>query len=99
MVIGGSIFAQKRIHKATWVSPDHTTENQIDHLCISKKFRRSLHDVRVKRGADAATDHHLLDAKLKMKLKNNFTDRQAKRQKFNVGFLKDPERLPAHVDK
>lgn len=73
------------------MSPDHNTENQIDHLRISKKFRRSLQDVRVKRGADAETDHHLLDAKLKMKLKNNFTDTQAKRQKFNVGFLKDPK--------
>ena len=52
LVIGGSIFPHKRIHKATWVSPDHTTENQIDHICISKKFRRSLQDVRVKRGAD-----------------------------------------------
>ncbi len=45
MVIGGSIFAHKRIHKATWVSPGHTTENQIDHLCFSKKFRRSLQNI------------------------------------------------------
>lgn len=33
------------IHKATWVSPDSMTENQIDHVCIGKKFRRSLQDV------------------------------------------------------
>jgi len=45
------------------------TENQIDHFWISKKFRRSLQDVRVKRGADAATDHHLIVAKVKLKLK------------------------------
>ncbi|XP_068731553.1 craniofacial development protein 2-like [Montipora capricornis] len=64
LVIGGSIFAHKRIHKATWVSPDHVTENQIDHFCITKKFRRSLKDVRVRRGADAASDHHLLTARL-----------------------------------
>ncbi|XP_021366220.1 uncharacterized protein LOC110458686 [Mizuhopecten yessoensis] len=38
-------------------------ENQIDLVCISKKFRRSLQDVRVKRGADAASDHHLIVAK------------------------------------
>nr|KAG5708303.1 hypothetical protein BaRGS_034334 [Batillaria attramentaria] len=52
LVIGGSIFPHKRIHKATWRSPDHVTENQIDHICISRKFRRSWRDVRVMRGPD-----------------------------------------------
>ena len=55
LVIGGSVFPHKRAHNATWVSPDHTTENQIDHLCVSKKFRRTLEDVRVKRGADVTS--------------------------------------------
>ena len=39
LVIGGSIFPHKTVHKATWVSPDHTTENQIDHICVSRSFR------------------------------------------------------------
>ena len=72
LVIGGSLFQHKRIYKATWVSPDHHTENQIDHVCIKKKFRRSLQDVRVKRGADVGSDHHLLVARLKLKLKKNY---------------------------
>ena len=55
LVIGGNIFAHKRIHKATCVSPDHVTENQIDHFCITEKFRRSLIDVQVRRGADEAS--------------------------------------------
>lgn len=42
-------------------------------------------------GCRCSNRSHLLDAKLKMKLKNNFTYTQAKRQKFNVGFLKDPK--------
>ena len=54
LVIGGTLFPHKRIHKVTWVSPDHFTENQIDHVCISRKFRRSLLDVRAMRGAHAA---------------------------------------------
>jgi len=41
LVIGGSIFPHKCIHKATWRSTDHRTENQIVNICISWKFRRS----------------------------------------------------------
>ena len=92
LVIGGSIFPHKKIHKATWVSPDHTTENQIDHICISKKFRRTLQDVRVKRGADVASDHHLVTAKLKLKLKKNKTETTTNRQKYNVSLLKGTEK-------
>lgn len=69
----------KRIHKATWMSPDLITENQIDHICIAKKFRRSLEDTRVKRGADAASDHHLVVAKLKLKLRRNGTGQERRR--------------------
>lgn len=35
LVIGGSIFPHKQILKATGRFPDHVTENQIDHICIS----------------------------------------------------------------
>ena len=41
MIIGGSVFPHRRIHKATWVSPDHRIENQIDHICVGRKYRRS----------------------------------------------------------
>ena len=50
LVIGGSVFPHKTAHKATWVSPDHTTENQIDHVCISKKIRRSLYKTSESKG-------------------------------------------------
>ena len=88
MVIGGTIYPHKRIHKAMWVSPDHTTENQIDHLCILKRFRRSLIDVRVMRGADAASDHHLVLAKIKLKLKKN-TNPSNPQVRYNIEYLKD----------
>ena len=92
LIIGGSVFQHRRIHKATWVSPDHRTENQIDHICISKKFRRSMQDVRVPRGADAASDHHLVLTKLKLKLKSR-VEKRKNRTRYNVEFLKDKERM------
>ena len=87
--IGGSVFPHKRIHKVTWISPDHTTENQIDHICICKKFRRTLLDVRVKRGADVASDHQLVVGRLRLKLKRNTPGEESQRQKFNTFLLKD----------
>jgi len=90
LVIGGTVYPHKRIHKATWISPDHTTENQIDHMCISRKFRRTMEDVRVYRGADVASDHHLVMGKFKLKLKKTSPrDHQEKRLKFNTQLLKD----------
>ncbi|VDP55486.1 unnamed protein product [Schistosoma margrebowiei] len=93
LVIGGTIFPHKRIHKATWISPDHTTENQIDHICINKKFRRTMEDVRTRRGADIASDHHLVVANLKLKLKKNWTSEQTALQRFNTAVLRDTDKL------
>ena len=59
LIIGGSVFPHRRIQKATWVSQDHRTENQIDHICISQKFRRSMQDVKVHRGAESCAQMHL----------------------------------------
>lgn len=56
------------MHKVTWVSPDGITENQIDHIAISRKWRGSLLDVRNRRGADAGSDHHLLVGTIRLKV-------------------------------
>jgi hypothetical protein len=88
MVIGGSIFPHKDIHKATWISPNHVTENQIDHICISRKFRRSWTDVRVMRGADVSSDHHLVLAPVRLRLKKFSTNTHA-RTKYDVRLLDD----------
>ncbi|XP_078357393.1 uncharacterized protein LOC144642296 [Oculina patagonica] len=91
LVIGGSVFEHRRIHKATWRSPDHVTENQIDHVCICQRFRRSLQDVRVKRGADAASDHHMVLATLKLRLKRCKPPSTTTRTRYNVDLLRDKE--------
>ncbi|VDP45160.1 unnamed protein product [Schistosoma curassoni] len=93
LVIGGTIFPHKRIHKAAWVSLNHTMENQIDHICISKKFTRSLEDVRTRKKADIASDHHLVVAKTKRKLKKHWTTGEAALQRFITAFIRHTDEL------
>jgi hypothetical protein len=68
LVIGGTLFINKDMHKLTWYSNDGTTRSQLDHFTISRKWRRSLLNVRVCRGADAHTDHRLLVSTIQIKL-------------------------------
>ena len=86
LVIGRSVF-KERIHKATWASPDLSTENQIDRVYIGRKFRRSLQDVCVKHGADVASDHHLFIVKPKLKLKKNWTGDSCQRPRYDITML------------
>ena len=66
---GNTYFAHKTIHKKTWRSPDGNKENEIDYICISRSWRSALKDVKVCRGADVGSDHHLLGGKVQLKLK------------------------------
>lgn len=50
-----------------------------------------MQDVRVRRGADVVSDHHLVVARLKLKLKRNQTDASDRRMKYNISLLKDPK--------
>ena len=75
LVVGGTLFPHCKIHKLTWCSLNGRDKNQIDHLMINGTQRRSLQDVRVRRGADVGSDHHLVTANLKLKLRRNGPDK------------------------
>ena len=69
LIIGGTKFKHKDIHKYTWTSPDRKYRNQIDHIMIGRNKGNSLLDVRTFRGADIGSDHQLVLATVKLKLK------------------------------
>ncbi|GFR69384.1 craniofacial development protein 2 [Elysia marginata] len=78
LVIGGTLFEHPAIHKLAWYSPKGRDKNQIDHIAINNIWRRSLLDVRVKRGADVGSDHLLVIASIRLKLRR--TDRYASKK-------------------
>ena len=69
LTIGATMFQHRDIHKGTWLSPDGRTVTQIDHICISTKWARSMLDVKSCRGADVGSDHYLVRGKLRVKFK------------------------------
>ena len=74
-----------RTYTKKWHSPDGTTHNETDYICISSNWRSSIQDVRVFRGADCGSDW--VGGKSCIKFKKMAKDPPTKR--FDIGNLKD----------
>ena len=53
----------------TWTSPDAQYWNQIDYILYSQRWRSSTQSAKTRLGADCGSDHELLIAKFRLKLK------------------------------
>ena len=53
----------------TWTSPDGQHRNQIDYILCSQRWRSSIQSAQTRPGADCGSDHELLIAKSRLKLK------------------------------
>ena len=68
-VIANSLFQQQKRRLYTWTSPDGQHRNQIDYILCSQRWRSSIQSAKTRPGADCGSDHELLIAKFKLKLK------------------------------
>ena len=69
MVIANSLFQQHKRRLYTWTSPDGQHQNQTDHILCSQRWRSFIQSAKTRPGADCGSDHELLIAKFRLKLK------------------------------
>ena len=69
LVIANTLYQPSKRQLYTWTSPDGQYQNQIDSVLCSQRWRSSIQSVKIRPGADCGSDHELLIAKLRLKLK------------------------------
>ena len=69
LVIANTLFQQHKRRLYTWPSPDGQHWNQTDYILCSKKWRSTIQSAKTRPGADCGSDHELLIAKFRLKLK------------------------------
>ena len=69
LVIANTLFQQHRRRLYTWISPDGQHRNHIDYILCSQRWRSSIQSAKTRPGAGCGSDHELLIAKFRLKLK------------------------------
>ena len=69
-LVRANIFFQQHKRKLyTWASADGQYRNQIDYIPCSQRWRSSIQSAKTRLGAHCGSDHELLIAKFRLKLK------------------------------
>ena len=69
LVIANILFQQHKRRLYTWTSPDGQHQNQTDYILCSQRWSSSIQSTKTRPGADCGSDHELLIAKFRLKLK------------------------------
>jgi len=69
LVITNTLFQQYKRRLYTWTLPGGQHQNQIDYILCSQRWRSSIQSAKTRPGADYGSDHELLIAKFRLKLK------------------------------
>ena len=99
LCIMNTFFQHKRIHKYTWYRDSLGQRSLTDFCIVSADLFSTVSDVRVKRGAELSTDHHLVVFTLKalkpLKKRKTFRPRETYRIKWES--LADKEEYELHL--
>jgi len=66
LTIMNTFFRHRDVHKYTWQRVSSEQRSLIDLVIVSEDLRSRVTDVRVWRGAELSTDHHLVVCKLRL---------------------------------
>ena len=69
LVIANTLLQKHKRRLYTWTLADGQYQNQIDYILCSQRWRGSIQSAKTRPGADCGSDHELLIAKFKLKLK------------------------------
>ena len=69
LVIANTLFQQHKRRLYTWTSPGGQYRNQIDYILCGQRWRSSTQSAKTRPGVDHGSDHELLIAKFRLKLK------------------------------
>ena len=69
LVTANTLFQQHKRKLCTWTSPDGQQWNQVDYILCGQRWRSSIQSAKIRPGADCGSDHELLIAKFRLKLK------------------------------
>ena len=69
LVMANTLFQQHKRRLYTWTSLDGRHQNQIDYILCSQRWRSSTQSAETRPGSDCGSDHELLIAKFRRKLK------------------------------
>ena len=64
-----TLFQQHKRQLYTWTSPDGQHLNQVDYILCSQRWRSSIQSAKTRLGADCGSDHELLIATFRLKLR------------------------------
>ena len=69
LVRTSTLFQQHKRQLYTWSSPGGQHQNQINYILCSQRWRSSIQSAKVRLAAVCSSDHELLIAKFRLKLK------------------------------